>query len=335
MQTFRIGLTLAAVFAARLTLGQEAPPEPSAAPAQDEPSAPAPPAESAPSSPEPAAPSTGEFPTTAPSATSTAAFPTPPPPPPAAPAPAPSPTVATSPVTPAIVAPPPASAQATSDTKPSDQSEAREEKRDDTNGVFGPFRIGPVVGVGLPAFLSFGGAIKLTKYFGAGINYGIVPTLQFAYYGDATVSYQGVGIYGHIHPFGGGFFLGAAIGYAHVRGTYTETYDISTLVPGPIPGVNLDAFSYTSEATMQTLVLTPELGYFYTFESGFSLGIEAGLQIPIAPSEIHFKSAVSENVPQAVIDNFVTPTDERVESTLERVGQTILPTVGIKMGWLF
>lgn len=216
-----------------------------------------------------------------------------------------------------------------------DKNDEMVEPHDETHGVFGPFRIGPVVGVGLPAFLSFGGAIKLTKYFGAGINYGIVPTLQFAYYGDATVAYQGVDIYGHIHPFGGGLFLGAAIGYAHVRGTYTETFDISAYVPMPIPGVDLKSFDYTSEATMQTLVLTPELGYFYTFKSGFTFGVEAGLQIPIAPSEIEFKSHVDADIPDQVVDQFVTPTDKRVQETLERVGQSVLPTIGIKMGWLF
>jgi hypothetical protein len=235
------------------------------------------------------------------------------------------------------VAPPPeapGAQPAPSDPTKDARTQPDDEPRDESHGVLGPFRIGPVVGVGLPAFLSIGGAVKLTKYFGAGINYGIVPTLQFAYYGDATVSYQGVGIYGHVHPFGGGFFLGASIGYAHVRGTYTDEFDISALAPA-VPGVNVQSFPYTSEATMQTLVLTPELGYFYTFKSGFTMGVEAGLQIPVAPSDIEFKSEVDPRIPQAVVDRYVTPTDERVESTLERVGQTILPTIGIKMGWLF
>jgi hypothetical protein len=208
------------------------------------------------------------------------------------------------------------------------------EGKDDSHGVFGPFRIGPVIGIGLPRFLSIGGAIKLTKFFGAGINYGIIPEVQFAYYGDATVRYQGVDIYGHVHPFGGGFFMGAAVGYAHARGTYKEEFE-NPLDP------NSASFPYTSEATMQTLVLTPELGYFFTFKSGFTMGVEAGLQIPIAPSEIHFKSRVnypsgwSDELKQVIETQYVEPTDARVESTLDKVGQTILPTLGIKMGWLF
>ena len=210
---------------------------------------------------------------------------------------------------------------------------ARKEKEvdetDDSNGVFGPFRIGPVVGVGLPSLFSFGGAIKLTKYFGAGLNVGIVPELQFDYYGDATVSYQSVNLYGHIHPLGGGFFLGAGIGYAHVRGTYQDEIDVP-------PALGLGStFPYKSEATVQTLVLTPELGYFFTFKAGFTVGIDAGVQIPIAPSEIEFESRVDSQIPQEVVDQFTGPTDERVESTLENVGQTILPTIGLKIGWLF
>jgi hypothetical protein len=239
------------------------------------------------------------------------------------------------------VPPPPPSAEEKKKQSKSVDDLAKKEKeleaKDETNGVFGPFRIGPIVGVGLPSFLVFGGAIKLTKYFGAGINYGIVPKLQFAYYGDATVQYQGVNLYGHIHPLGGGFFLGAAIGYAHVRGTYEEEFDISDYVP---PGSGFPTkLPYTSEATMQTLVLTPDIGYFFTFKSGFTLGVDAGLQIPVAPSDIKFKSHIDTSLPAAVEDQLVTkfiePTDERVESTLERVGQTILPTIGIKMGWLF
>lgn len=236
--------------------------------------------------------------------------------------------------------PPPAQAKAEGEKKDQkekgEKKDEKEEEKDDTNGVFGPFRIGPIVGIGLPSFLLFGGAIKLTKYFGAGMNYGIVPTLQFAYYGDATVQYQGVNIYGHLHPFGGGFFLGAAIGYAHVRGTYSDEFDLSAYTAQLPPGVNLpNKLPYTSKATVQMLVLTPEIGYFYTFKAGFTLGVDAGLQIPVAPSEIRFESHVSNQVPDAIVERFVTPTDERVRSTLERVGQTILPTVGFKLGWLF
>lgn len=209
------------------------------------------------------------------------------------------------------------------------------EGKSETDGIFGPFRIGPVVGVGLPALLSFGGMMKLTPYFAAGLDIGIVPEVHFVYYGDATVSYQQADLYAHIHPFGGGFFLGAAVGYANVRGTYEDEFDVSAYASQFPPGFDTRAtLPYTSEATVQTLVLIPQLGYFHTFKSGFSFGVDAGLQIPIAPSEISFESRVDSDIPDAVVERYMQPTDERVRETLERVGRTVLPTFNIRMGWL-
>src|SRR5687767_9115571 len=212
MKTLRIGLTLAAVLAARLTLGQEAPPDaPPVAP-------PLPPADAAPSEPPatpPLSPSTETAPPPAPSDTppappptqpsSTAAFPGPPPAPPSATAPAPTVVPSDEPLPAPTPTLPPATVPSLEERKQQSKRVddlAKKEKdvegEDDSHGLFGPFRIGPVVGVGLPGLFSFGGAIKLTKYFGAGLNVGIVPELQFDYYGDATVSYQSVILYGHI-----------------------------------------------------------------------------------------------------------------------------------------
>ena len=196
--------------------------------------------------------------------------------------------------------------------------------------MFGAFRIGPVVSAGLPSLIGFGGMVKLTKYVGAGLNIGLIPEIQFDYYGEASVSYQEYLIYGHLHPFGGGFFLGAQVGYASVRGTYEDEFSTASLAGLGLPGT----VTYESVATVRTLVLIPELGYFHTFGPGFSLGFDAGLQIPVAPSRIDFESDADSDLPDAVIDQFIDPTDEKVESTLERVGRTIVPAFHVRIGWL-
>jgi hypothetical protein len=128
----------------------------------------------------------------------------------------------------------------------------------------------------VPSLIDIGGMVKLTKYFGAGINFGLVPEIEFSYYGDATVSYQSYDAFGHIHPFGGGFFLGARIGYAAVEGSYASDIRVSS---GSISGT----LTYDSRAKVKTMVLTPELGYLYTFDSGFTFGVDFGAQIPVAP----------------------------------------------------
>ncbi|HEX3850361.1 MAG TPA: hypothetical protein VHW01_05305, partial [Polyangiaceae bacterium] len=101
------------------------------------------------------------------------------------------------------------------------------DKASDDEGLFGPFRIGFLVGGGLPDLLSLGGMIKLTRYFGAGINVGLIPTVKLSLYGDATVAFQEYDVYGHIFPFGGAFFLGAGVGYANVHGTIANHYTLT------------------------------------------------------------------------------------------------------------
>jgi hypothetical protein len=95
-----------------------------------------------------------------------------------------------------------------------------------------------------------------------------------------------------------------------------------------------DSLSYKSRATVQTLVLTPELGYFHIFGSGFGLGVDAGLQIPVAPSDITFQRGAISGLPPQVGDAAFAPHDQKVRTTLERVGRTILPAFHLRVGYL-
>lgn len=226
---------------------------------------------------------------------------------------------------------PPATASHRDQLPPGDE---QKEDEDDGDGIFGPFRIGPVIGAGVPNLLSFGGAIKLTRYLGAGLNIGIIPEAQLSLYGEATLSYQEYDIYGRIYPFGGAFFLGAGVGYATVSGTFSNTYAVPDF-GAAISGVG--DVELTSEASVRSMVLTPQMGWFKTWGSGFSLGIDFGAQVPIAPSEIEFSTRVPTQLPpavQPVVDGFLQQNDQEVRDTLEAIGQTVIPTVNIRMGWL-
>jgi hypothetical protein len=89
-------------------------------------------------------------------------------------------------------------------------------------------------------------------------------------------------------------------------------------------------------------VLTPQVGLFHTYRCGFSLGFDVGLQVPIAPSQVTFKSQVNlltdPQIPaatrQQLKDQYVTPTDNQVRGTLETIGRTIIPTFTVRIGWL-
>ena len=196
------------------------------------------------------------------------------------------------------------------------------DKKSDDEGVFGPFRIGFLIGTGLPDLLNLGGQIKLTRYFGAGVNIGIIPTVKLALYGQAKLAYQEYDAYGHIYPFGGAFFLGAGVGYATMKGSLANSY--------PVPVEFGNSVSIESQGSVRTLVLTPQIGLLKTFGPGFSIGLDVGAQVPIAPSKIDSSTKVPSYVPQAQVQ----PYDDKVRSTLTTIGRQVLPTFNFKIGWL-
>ncbi|MET0790946.1 MAG: hypothetical protein ABW061_05450 [Polyangiaceae bacterium] len=208
------------------------------------------------------------------------------------------------------------------------------EKDNDSDGVFGPFRIGVLVGGGLPELVSLGGQIKLTRFFGAGINVGIIPTVKISYYGDAKISYQEYDAYGRLYPFGGAFFLGAGVGYATIKGTLNSSLDTGSAhatypeIPNPI--------LVDSQGSVRTLVLTPQIGFMKIFGSGFAIGFDVGAQLPIAPSKVDFATNtpnLNEPAKSYVQATYIKPNDDKVRSTLDTIGRTPLPTFNLKIGW--
>ena len=68
--------------------------------------------------------------------------------------------------------------------------------------------------------------------------------------------------------------------------------------------------------------------------SGFTLGLDVGAQIPLAPSKVRFDTKLPATIPQQVIDAYVEPNNAKVRNTLDTVGRTILPTLNFRIGWL-
>jgi hypothetical protein len=206
------------------------------------------------------------------------------------------------------------------------------EEEEDTNGVFGPLRLGPYVGTGLPNVLNFGGTAKFFDYLGFGINFGMIPDIKVSYYGDATLKYREYDAYGRLYLFGGSFFVGAGVGYHSAEGTFVKA------IPSTLPGVPTEV---TSHGSVKAMILTPQIGWFSVFGSGFALGIDVGGQIPIAPSKVSYQTdlpALPASVPatvQAQIQQVVDQSNKPVIDTLEKIGKTPLPVFNLRLGYLF
>jgi hypothetical protein len=321
------------------------PPEP---PPVEAPSA-AEPAPEAPSSPAPVAPSTPPVAEPAPTPSSPAppssdAFPAPAPVPEAPARSAPRPVTAPPPTAPVRSQvddprreerrPKPSEGLFQSASSPAAVHHVKDDDRDDRGTD--QFKIGPVVGTGVPSVISVGGTIKVTRFLGAGVNLGLIPKVKLSYYGDATLSYQHVDVYGRLYPFGGGLFLHGGLGYANVNGTLSGSQSYSQAnVTGRV--------DYNGVGKVHTPTLTALIGYFHTTSIGFSFGVDAGAQIPIAPSTIGFESdpptitttppgLAPAITPQA--NAYADKVDQSVRDTLEKIGRTTIPTVNLRIGWI-
>jgi hypothetical protein len=78
------------------------------------------------------------------------------------------------------------------------------------------------------------------------------------------------------------------------------------------------------------MILTPQIGWFSIFGSGFALGIDIGAQVPIAPSEIEFETNLPDEVPQQYVDE----SNKEVLESLDKLGKTIVPVVNIRVGFM-
>jgi hypothetical protein len=178
--------------------------------------------------------------------------------------------------------------------------------------------------------MSFGGMIKLTRYFGAGVNIGLIPSIRLAYYGEAELAYQEYDIYGRIFPFGGALFAGAGVGYARAAGNIRTTVPVPPVPMVPLP----PSVSIASETSVRVMVLTPTIGLLHTFGSGFTIGVDAGAQIPIAPSESTFETTIFPALPPDKQQQYVEPNERQVRDTLDTMSRTIIPTLNLRIGWL-
>jgi hypothetical protein len=186
-------------------------------------------------------------------------------------------------------------------------------------------RVGLLAGVGVPGLMNFGVTTRVTRYLGLGATVGLIPTVQVPLYGQATLSYQEYDAYLRVYPFGGGFFLGSGVGYAKVTGSFTQSATVPAMY-----GYAAQEVSLKSDASVRSLVITPKIGYLFTSDAGFLLGVDLGAQVPIAPSQ----TSLSTSIPAAAAP-YTTAATSEVNSSLARIGQQVIPTMSVNLGWLF
>ncbi|MFL5436139.1 MAG: hypothetical protein ACJ784_16640 [Myxococcales bacterium] len=115
-----------------------------------------------------------------------------------------------------------------------------------------------------------------------------------------------------IHPFQGAFFFGSSFGHQSLRGAVTESTDA-----GP----------QTGTADIQTLYATPRLGFLWSWNSGFLLGVDGGVQLKLSSTQ-------TVTLPPNA-DLFAPNLRSDVNKYVDAGASYPLPSFHFRLGWQF
>jgi hypothetical protein len=171
------------------------------------------------------------------------------------------------------------------------------------------FRAGVLGGVGFPRPLAIEVLGKIDRTLALGFEYSVLPTTTIS---DVRTSFWALALDARLFPMRGPFFVGARAGRQHLAGT--------TTVSDPSLG------SATESVSVDTWFVNPRVGFLWTWQTGLTLGIDAGLQIPLSASESSSVPAAAAGIPAA----------DSATSVASTLGKHVLPTVDLlEVGFLF
>jgi hypothetical protein len=148
-------------------------------------------------------------------------------------------------------------------------------------------RIGALGGVGFPRPLELEAMIKLGDYVGLGAEYGVMPKVSIDGVDSKMWSFAGDL---RVFPFRGVFFIGMRAGYQHIDSSTTLTV------------ASLGSISESAE--QGTTFINPRIGILWTTKSGLTIGVDAGVQVPLNSTfSSSLPSAVTESAPAAGVIN--------------------------------
>lgn len=193
--------------------------------------------------------------------------------------------------------------------RPANPEQERSNKRTDH------LRVGAIVSAGFPRPLAIEGIVKVERLLAFGLEYSTQPRVSVS-----DVSFVSWAVTGsaRVFPLRGPFFLGLRAGRQHVNAEAA-----------------VSGYGYTVPIALgvDTTFINPQVGFLWTWEPGITIGIDAGLQIPLSSST---SSTLGSSTMPTAAQAVISPIQRTLENVAGTVGQTMLPTVDLlKIGMLF
>jgi hypothetical protein len=184
---------------------------------------------------------------------------------------------------------------------PSGAESADDPGKDASSSGETSIKVGAMAGLGFPRPFAVEAYVLVHKQISIGGEYSLLPSVTT---GVVTTRAWALAVDGRYFPFSEGpLYLGVRAGRQHVvaRGTITSAQLGGTITES----LNVDAW-----------FVNPRVGLSWSFASGLSLGIEAGVQIP-------FQSSSSTTLPE------FAKSDYRVTELIALFGKQVLPTIDL------
>lgn len=197
------------------------------------------------------------------------------------------------------------------------------------HGLLGPVRLGPTVSIGFPFLLNYSLDATWDKKVGVSFSGGSFrreldkKTEIEIFNWDARVRW---------FPFQGSFFLGAAYGNQGIVGKTKQDLKFDA------NGTELTVPT-TIRLELNTNYLTPHLGWFATWDSGFTIGSELGYQMPLsskAKTQTAFDDVSSDAETSVKESEEYKKALADLEDSAEAFGKNAVPYLNLfRIGWLF
>jgi len=168
------------------------------------------------------------------------------------------------------------------------------------------FRIGVLGGVGFPRPLSIEAIARIERTVALGVEYGAMPAVTIS---GARTTFSAFAGDVRVMPFRNAFFFGVRVGRQHLGADATVTV--------------ASYGSFPESIEVDSWFVNPRVGFLWVWDSGLSLGLDAGVQIP-------FASTSSSTLPSgyAATDSITRVTDA--------FGRGVLPTIDLlRIGLMF
>lgn len=183
-----------------------------------------------------------------------------------------------------------------------------------------PFRIGPLVGIiGLPRPVNVEIFAKPNDWFGVGAGFSMVPELTIR---DISGKMNAFNAVGRVFPFAGSFYVGAGVG--------VQTLSIKG-------SDNVEGEDLTAAADHSAFFVTPQVGWLWTWDSGFTVGINIGVQVALTSTpKVEVRDPRGEVVDPADIGPDAVDLNDDVHDAAKIFGKYPLPAIDLlKLGFLF